>query len=454
MSAADAWLNDAFFDDADDESLDGGGTDHGVLWHAVSPRWGHSMHTMCSYQGMFPPKLAHYFIQRFTSPGDLVLDPFSGRGTTVLQARVEGRRSVGNDLNPLAYVLTRAKASPPEWSAVMKAVDQLDRRWRGTSLRSVDDAPADIAMLFHPKTLAQLLFLRSYLFRRPMSRWSREEFMIAGAVAGILHGNHRRDGTSQYLSISMPNTFSMAPGYVRNYIATHGLEQIEQDVFDRLRDKLARLYLDSFAGPAGKVTNQDAVKLLSSTSVRPESVDLLLTSPPYLDVVNYGTSNWIRLWWLGLDGVATDGGVGRRKLDAKLDHQHNYDSYRAFMRRAFQATAKVLKPSGVGVFVIGDVAAPGRDARPLAEDVWNDVGSDTGLRLLAVIQDALPTHNTKVSRIWGDTKGNATDRERVLVLARSDSPGIRDDLEISWDEPYKDAGPDEAHDRTRRARAM
>lgn len=316
MSAADAWLNDAFFDDADDESLDGGGTDHGVLWHAVSPRWGHSMHTMCSYQGMFPPKLAHYFIQRFTSPGDLVLDPFSGRGTTVLQARVEGRRTVGNDLNPLAYVLTRAKASPPEWSAVMKAVDQLERRWRRTSRRSVDDAPADIAMLFHPKTLAQLLFLRSYLFRRPMSRWSREEFMIAGATAGILHGNHRRDGTSQYLSISMPNTFSMAPGYVRNYIATHGLEQIEQDVFDRLRDKLARLYLDTVAGAAGKVTHQDAVKLLSSTSVRPASVDLLLTSPPYLDVVNYGTSNWIRLWWLGLDGLprtaASDAGSWTR----------------------------------------------------------------------------------------------------------------------------------------------
>ena len=122
------------------------------------------------------------------------------------------------------------------------------------------------------------------------------------------------------------------------------------------------------------------------------------------------------------------------------------------MRRTFQATAKVLKPSGVAVFVIGDVAAPGRDARPLAEDVWSDVGSDAGLRLLSVIHDALPAHNTKVSRIWGDTKGNATDQERVLVLGRNDGAPACDELDVSWDEPYKDAGPDEAHDRVRRRR--
>lgn len=451
MSSAEAWLADAFFEDPSDESLDGGGTNHGALWHAVSPRWGHSMHTMCSYQGMFPPKLAHYFIQRFSSPGDVVLDPFSGRGTTALQARVEGRRTIGNDLNPLAYVLTRAKATPPSWAGIMTAVDELEKGWRRTRSRSFE-APADIAMLFHPMTLAQLNFVRSYLFRRPMSAWCREEFMIAGAVAGILHGNHRRDGTSQYLSISMPNTFSMAPAYVRNYIATHGLEQIEQDLFERLRDKLARLYLDSLPGTTGKVTNQDAVKLLSGKSVEPASVDLLLTSPPYLNVVNYGTSNWIRLWWLGLDGVATDGGTGRRRLDAKLDHQHNYESYRAFMKRTFKATSRVLKRKGVAVFVIGDVATPGRESLPLAQEVWEDVGEQTGLRLVDVVEDELPSHNNKVSRIWGDTKGNATDRDRVLIVARSDGAPARDERDVSWEEPYKDAGPDEAHDRVRSVR--
>ena len=92
MTAGSDWDADAFFEEPDAQTLDGGTTSAGDLWHAVSSRWGHSMHTMCSYYGMFPAKVAHYFIERFSDPGDVVVDPFSGRGTTVLQAVADGRR--------------------------------------------------------------------------------------------------------------------------------------------------------------------------------------------------------------------------------------------------------------------------------------------------------------------------------------------------------------------------
>lgn len=52
-------------------------------WKGVSKTGGHPFHPMCSYLALFPPRIPHYFIQRFTRPGDPVLDPFSGRGTTV-----------------------------------------------------------------------------------------------------------------------------------------------------------------------------------------------------------------------------------------------------------------------------------------------------------------------------------------------------------------------------------
>jgi site-specific DNA-methyltransferase (adenine-specific) len=449
MSTYD-WLEDAFFEDPEEDSVDGGTTNRGLLWHAVSPRWGHSMHTMCSYHGMFPAKLVHYFVQRYTRPGDLVLDPFSGRGTTTLQARVEGRRTRSNDLNPLAYVLSRAKAAPPTWPAVMDLVGELDRSYRSRSQPEAD-LPADIAMLYHPNTAKQLVHLRSYLFKRTMSTWSREEFMIAGAMAGILHGAHRSDGSSQYLSISMPNTFSMSPTYVRKYIKAKRLVQPDQNVFDCLRDKLARLYLDALPGEAGTVTNQDAAALLARRRIEPGGLDLVLTSPPYLRVMNYGTSNWIRLWWLNWDEVARNAGTGRRKLDAKLDHQHNYESYRDFMLRTFKGVARVLSRTGVAVFVIGDVATPGRPSLDLASQVWADIGAQTGLRLVDLIDDSLPTHN-KVSRIWGDTKGQATDRDRVLVLAHGEP--ATDNAAIDWDEPYRDGGADAAHAQLRQARLV
>ena len=129
MTAAD-WFEHAFFDTPERDSVDGGTTSTGPLWHGVSVRWGHSMQTMCSYHGMFPAKVAHYFIQRYSRPGDIVLDPFSGRGTVPLQARAEGRVAICNDLNPLAYVLSRAKIDPPPWDGVQDFLTGLEKDYK------------------------------------------------------------------------------------------------------------------------------------------------------------------------------------------------------------------------------------------------------------------------------------------------------------------------------------
>jgi site-specific DNA-methyltransferase (adenine-specific) len=452
MTVQVSWLEDAFFEMPEGDSLDGGTTNLGSLWHAISPRWGHSMHTMCPYQGMFPPRLAHYFIQRFSRPGDVVIDPFSGRGTTTLQARVENRLTVSNDLSPLAYVLSGAKASPPPWSEIMSSFSDLERRFHRRSQRDVD-VPADIRMLYHENTLAQIVFLRKLLLVQPISEWAPRQLMLAGALAGILHGSHRADGTSMYLSISMPNTFSMPPAYVKKYIREKGLKQLDQDVFECLRDKLARIYLDSLEGPIGRAFSSDASTLLSGPSIKAGSVHLVLTSPPYLKVVNYGTSNWIRLWLLGLEDVSRNAGAGRRSLNADLDHRHTFESYSQFMLRTLQGVRRVLRRDGVAVVVIGDVATTGKMTIPLAQRLWSAIGDETGLRLLETIEDSLPAQN-KVSRIWGDTKGQATDRECVLVLARSDGQPRTDTPDIDWDEPYKEGGPDQAHERSHRPHSV
>lgn len=445
-----SWLDNAFFEEPERQSLDGGTTDVGPLWHAITPRWGHSMHSMCSYHGMFPPRVVHYFLQRYSRPGDLVADPFSGRGTTTLQARVTGRRTLSNDLSPLGYVLTAAKANPPSWTEIMEEIARLERGWRRRSVRD-PDVSDDIRMLYHDNTLRQLTYVHQQLMAAPITSWTPVQLMLAGSVAGILHGSHRSDGSSMYLSISMPNTFSMPPAYVRKFIAEHNLVKIDQNMFECLRDKLARLYLDAIGGPSGTTSNRNASEWLGSDVIRRRSIDLMVTSPPYLKVVNYGTSNWIRLWWLGLDEVSRHGGSGRKALDAQLDHRHTYTSYKEFMLRTFKQTRRVLSRDGVAVFVIGDVAIPGSEAKDLPAELWADIGHVTGLQLLDTIQDSLPAQN-KVSRIWGETKGRATDQDRVLILARDDGEPVPAHEAIDWDEPYRDGGPDGAHERAKGCR--
>ena len=445
MTAAATDWSDSFFDVPEPDSIDGGTTSAGPLWHIASSRWGHSMHTMCSYHGMFPAKVAHYFIQRYSKAGDLVVDPFSGRGTVPLQARVEGRRTISNDLNPLGYVLSRAKANPPSWATVTALLDQLEGGYKATTEPEPDESE-DITMLFSHGTLKQLCYLRRYLHRRGLEKWLPEELMIAGSLAGIMHGGHRRDGSSQYLSISMPNTFSMSPAYVKKFIREKDLVPPDQDVFERIRDKLARLYLDAIDGPAGKTYMQDAAELLKGKAIKPASADLIVTSPPYLQVVNYGTANWIRLWLLGIDEVGREQGKGRLLIDKALDHRHTYASYKTFMHRILVGIEQSLSPNGVAAVMIGDVVEPGKDRVPLAEQIWREISDETGLQLIQLIEDHLPV-DKKVSRIWGDTKGQATDKDCVLVLARQGAKVPEQQGEIDWEEPYKDGGPDAAHSR-------
>ncbi|HMO54363.1 MAG TPA: DNA methyltransferase [Tepidiformaceae bacterium] len=445
MSATASSWSEAFFDVPEADSIDGGTTSAGPLWHAASTRWGHSMHTMCSYHGMFPAKLAHYFIQRFSRPGDLVVDPFSGRGTVPLQARVEGRLTVANDLSPLAYVLSSAKVNPPSWLEVMGTVDDLERKYRAP--KEVPDVSPDIRMLYHSNTMKQLAYIREWLLSEPMLDWAAQKRMVAGALAGIMHGGLRRDGSSQYLSISMPNTFSMSPKYVADFIERENLVPPDQNVFDRIRDKLARLYLDAIDGQPGTTYAQDASELLAFGTVRPASVNLLVTSPPYLQVVNYGASNWL----FGIDEVSRDRGEGRKRLDRVLDHGHRYDAYRGFMKKLFVGVERSLAPNGVAALVIGDVIEPGKDRVPLAEQMWDELGSETSLELVQLIEDQLPV-DKKVSRIWGESKGQATDKDCVLVLKRKGAGIFDGGSDVDWDEPYKDGGPDAAHARLRRNR--
>src|SRR6187399_997141 len=102
-------------------------------WKTQQRLWGHAFHPMCSYLASFPAALTHAFIARYSRPGDVVLDPFSGRGTTPLQACAEGRIGIGNDLNPFAHLLTAAKVEPATRAQATTRLAQLRLAWNASS---------------------------------------------------------------------------------------------------------------------------------------------------------------------------------------------------------------------------------------------------------------------------------------------------------------------------------
>ena len=80
-------------------------------------RKAHSVHEV-SYRACFKPQLPEFFIQRLTGPGDAVLDPFMGRGTTPVEAGLLDRKAYGNDINPLSVLLTRPRLTSQSYRAV------------------------------------------------------------------------------------------------------------------------------------------------------------------------------------------------------------------------------------------------------------------------------------------------------------------------------------------------
>jgi hypothetical protein len=428
-------------------------------WKAQARLWGPSLHPMCSYLASFPASLAHAFIARYSRPGDVVLDPFSGRGTTPLQAQAEGRIGVGNDLNPFAHLLTAAKVEPatpaetrtrlaalrlawaadaPAWVALGERVVSRPHHpsarvpapgsGGGPDARA-DAVPDEVALAFHPRTLGQLLLVRSRL--RLDDRVDR---FLAGALAGILHGK-----TPSYLSTVMPNTFSMAPRYVRDFAARTGFASPERDVFDALSAKLDRLYRQPLPDAGGLALLGDArtagrrARVALRERGLPDRARLIVTSPPYMRVLKYGYYNWLRTWLLGFDAAA---------IDAELDDAHQRAPYLVFLREVLADLRPALTDDGIAVLVIGDVemdrGKPSAAGIGLAERVWEEAAYPAGYRLAGLVRDEVAA-NRKMTRLWGDEAGRATKTDRILVLGAAE-PGRRRalgaaDLPIDWTWP-------------------
>src|SRR5271154_5895823 len=149
----------------------------------------HRFHALCPYFAMFPERFVETWVERLTSRGEYVLDPFCGRGTTPFQALLMGRRAVANDVNPVAYCVTRAKTNSPDRAAVLRrltilqsAFDPAD--WE-SSRRSL---PVFYRAAYDAATLRQILFLRARL----KWRLSDTDCFIAALSLGVLHGESEK----------------------------------------------------------------------------------------------------------------------------------------------------------------------------------------------------------------------------------------------------------------------
>lgn len=370
---------------------------------------------------MFPARIPHYFIDKFTEKGDIVFDPFSGRGTTPLQACAVGRIGIGNDLNPLAYVLTKAKVDPPAKKELLKRILDLEKSYK---VQNISGEPDNIKMIFHDSTLSQLVFLKKHLNNEK----SREDTFITALLMGIMHG-----GSRGFLSLSMPNTFSMSPNYIKSCIERDKMEKPKRDVFNCLIMKLKRIYADNIPEKRGYAFMNNSRNLKDVKEflrTRNRRINLIVSSPPYLKVIKYGLYNWIRLWFLG---------VGPHEVDNKLDDALRLDEYNRFMFETMEELYDLMEDEGLIVWLIGDVKKGNNPQINLAQEVWqyydNTKTGDKKFKFLTILDDNIDA-NSKVTKIWDEKKGKATMIDRLLIIYKNKIPEVINE-NVNWNIDYK-----------------
>lgn len=355
-------------------------------------RAAHSLHEI-SYRACFKPQLPRFFITRLTDPGDVVFDPFMGRGTTLLEAALHGRETLGNDVNPLSRVLLEARLKPP-------ASAEVDARLRSLSLDGPATHPDGFDVFFHERTLNQICRLREYLRERhadgradTVDRWIR---MVA---INRLTG-HSKGFFSVY---TLPPNQAASIERQRKNNALRHLKPEYRDVPAVILRKTHSLLRDlRRQAPAGRNHGFFRQPVGTPFAYDGPPVALAVTSPPFMNIVNYKGDNWMRCWFAGIDPDA----VG-------ITQTGNLDAWKALVRGALDNTAAICRPAAVFAFEVGEI----RGGALLLDRVVADVARETAWEPVCVLVNAQAF--TKTSNTWGvDNNRAGTNSNRIVVMRR------------------------------------
>ena len=368
------------------------------LWTSRQ-RQASSIHEV-SYRACFKPQLPAYFIERLSKEGDVVYDPFSGRGTTAVEAALNGRRVVANDVNPLSAIFARPRLEAPH-------VSEVDARLNAIGLEQRAKRAIDLSMFYHPKTERELLNLRAYLNAR---RRSRSEDAIDRWIRMV--ATNRLTGHS-------PGFFSVYTLPPNQAVSAEGQMRINERLgqtppYRNVRELILRKSLQLQSG----VSDPDRARLRRAAAharflegsatftrtIADDSVQLTVTSPPFLDVVQYAKDNWLRCWFNGLDAEE----IGRRMTISR-----SVEDWSSVMSAVFNELYRITRPGGWVAFEVGEVK---RGAIRL-EEIVAPLGVAAGFECEAVLINA--QRFTKTANIWGIANNRlGTNTNRIAVFRK------------------------------------
>ena len=366
------------------------------FWTAKQ-RQASSLHEV-AYRACFKPQLPRFFIEQLTAEGDLVYDPFNGRGTTIIEAGLLGRNVVANDINPISKILAVPRFFIPN-------LGELEKRLTSIPFDKNAKADTDLSMFYHSKTLKEIVSLRNYLAQRNAT--ASEDYLdswIRMVATNRLTG-HSPGFFSVYtlppnqaVSAASQKKINEKRKQVPPYRDTKAIilkksRQLIKDVTSQEIKWLAQ------AGSNISFLNNDA---RFTPEIQDHSVKLTVTSPPFLDIVQYSQDNWLRCWFNGIDADQ----IAKRITIAKT-----VDEWSAVMGQVFIELYRVTQPKGWVAFEVGEI----RKGEIKLDEYVVPLGLAAGFQCEGVLVNQ--QEFTKTANIWGiKNNTSGTNTNRVVIF--------------------------------------
>jgi hypothetical protein len=396
-------------------------------------------HGLHRFPAKFVPQVPAWALDTFGNRNSINLDPFVGSGTTLVEGVLRGGTSVGIDVDPFARFITRAKVSTADAERIKELGHVIAGKWHVSA--SMLRAPMpDIANFGHWFTPAQWGWLQSLHDTIIHLDCSDEErtFLLA-IFSSVLRRVSNADDQTQKTYVS--GTLPKDPPPVR---------EVFWRLFVRGAEALADLNRKRHSEAITLIPDEgDATRLPLESSI----IDLAVTSPPYLDSVDYPYNMMLEYFWLGPHIGVSDrkefNQLRRRAIGAKtpadvstlprtlkdlirLDimptaRRAAATSYFALMERHFLEAARCLKPGARYVFVVGNSQSRS-DVLPMHEALVKQA-AEAGLHLEKAFGYRIRRHYMKFPRAG---RGGIILIDWILVFRKSPASQALQPLPLPW----------------------
>ena len=367
------------------------------LWTSRQ-RQGNAIHEI-SYRGCFKPQLPNYFLERLSTEYDVVYDPFSGRGTTAIEAALLGRRVIANDINPLSAILTRPRLEVPDLA-------DIQRRLRGIRIRASAGADIELSMFYNRRTESEIVTLRDYLRRR---RENREEDAVDRWIRMVATNRLTGHSPGFFSVYTLPPNQAVTPEDQLRINRKLGQKPSYRDTRALILRKSVQLQNQLTAADRQRLRQAATNAIFLNTDVATTralpagGLQLTVTSPPFLDVVHYARDNWLRCWFNGLNADA----IGERITMAKTPEE-----WAVSMSLVFAELYRLTVSGGWVAFEVGEV----RRGAVRLEEIVAPLGLDAGFECSAILINT--QRFTKTANIWGVENNRLGTNSNRIVLFR------------------------------------